>query len=83
LKWTYPRHEGTGEPKEFSMIQLATDPTASRTSYRPVQSEGDGKASTFEARPSRTGHSWPFLSRYAERPSRQEGKRTTGTESGS
>lgn len=58
------------------MIQLATEPTASRMSYRPVQS--DGKGSTDETQRGRPGHAWPFLSRYAARPSQQqEGRKNT------
>lgn len=64
------------------MIQLATEPTASRTSYRPVQS--DGKGSTYEPPRGRPGHAWPFLSRYAARPSpQQEGRKSGGPDSGS
>jgi hypothetical protein len=63
------------------MIQLATEPTASRTSYRPAAS--DGKGSTFESQRGRIGHAWPFLSRYAARPSQQEGQKNTGPNSGS
>ncbi len=61
------------------MIQLATEPT-SRTS-RPAQAEGKG--STFDDRRGRTGHAWPFLSRYAHRPSQQPGQKSAGTDSGS
>jgi hypothetical protein len=63
------------------MIQLATEPTASRMSYRPVQS--DGKGSGYETQRGRPGHAWPFLSRYAARPSQQEGRKNAGTDSGS
>jgi hypothetical protein len=63
------------------MIQLATEPTASRTSYRPAQ--GERKGSTLETQRGRTGHAWPFLSRYAARPSQQEGQKNAGTDSGS
>lgn len=63
------------------MIQLATEATASRTSYRPAAS--DGKGSTSETQRGRIGHAWPFLSRYAARPSQQEGQRNAGTTSGS
>jgi hypothetical protein len=64
------------------MIQLATEPTASRMSYRPVQS--DGKGSTDETQRGRPGHAWPFLSRYAARPSQQqEGRKNADTDSGS
>ena len=60
------------------MIQLATDPTASRVSFRLAQGENEAKESTFEARRARTGHAWPFLSRYVPRPARQDGQKSTG-----
>lgn len=63
------------------MIQLATEPTAGRMSYRPVPS--DSKGSTHETQRGRSGHAWPFLSRYAARPSQQEGQKNAGTDSGS
>jgi len=63
------------------MIQLANEPTASRTGYRPVQSEGKG--STFEARGGRTGHAWPFPSRYAVRPTQPQSQKPTARDSGS
>jgi len=65
------------------MIQLATDPTASRMSYRPAQGDEQPKESTFEAKRGRTGHAWPFLSRYATRPAAQNSRKSSGTESGS
>lgn len=66
------------------MIQLATDPTASRMSYRPVQSEDEAKEPSFESRRGRTGHAWPFLSRYAARPvAREEPQKNPGGDSGS
>ena len=63
------------------MIQLATEPTASRMSYRPPAS--DGKGSTHEIQRGRSGHAWPFLSRYATRPSQQEGLKNVDHDSGS
>jgi len=63
------------------MIQLATEPTASRMSYRPAAS--DPKESDREAQPGRRGHAWPFLSRYATRPSQQEGRKNAANSSGS
>ena len=53
------------------MIQLANDPHASRSSDRAAPGDA-GKAADSDARRSRTGHAWPFLSRYAARPSREE-----------
>jgi hypothetical protein len=62
------------------MIQLATEPTAGRTGLRPAPNEEKGQA--FEAQRGRSGHAWPFLSRYAERPVQQQSpKPTTGSES--
>jgi hypothetical protein len=63
------------------MIQLATESTASRMSHRPVPS--DGKGSSHETQQGRNGHAWPFLSRYAARPSQQEGQKNAGIDSGS
>jgi hypothetical protein len=63
------------------MIQLATDPTASRTGFRPAQSAEETRQPTLETRPGRTGHAWPFPSRYAARPGSQEGWPRTGTSS--
>jgi hypothetical protein len=65
------------------MIQLATDPSASRMGYRPEHGEGAAKVSTQEARRGRTGHAWPFLSRYAPKPVRQDAPKASGSESGS
>ena len=50
------------------MIQLANDPNASRN--RP-SGQTEGKPSDFGPRRGRTGHAWPFLSRYAARPVQQ------------
>jgi len=63
------------------MIQLATEPTASRMSYRPVES--DAKGSDRDVQHGRGGHAWPFLSRYATRPSQQEGRKNAASDSGS
>ena len=58
------------------MIQLATEPTASRMSYRPAPS--DGNSSSHEMQRARVGHAWPFLSRYSARPLQQDGPKNTG-----
>jgi hypothetical protein len=63
------------------MIQLATDPNASRLNWRPAAA--DGKENPLDARRARSGHAWPFISRHAERPATQENKRTPSTENGS
>lgn len=65
------------------MIQLATEPTASRTSYRPAEGEDETKAGTFEARRPRNGHAWPFLSRHTDRPARQNNLKPAAHNSGS
>lgn len=63
------------------MIQLATDPNASRSNWRPTAAEA--KESTL-ARRNRSGHAWPFISRHAERAAApQDHKRTPGTDNGS
>jgi hypothetical protein len=64
------------------MIQLANDPNASR-SFRPGPGEGVSKESTFDPKRARTGHAWPFLSRYAARPPRQDSDKPNARESGS
>jgi len=69
--------------KELLMIQLATDPTASRMSYRPEQDEEEPKGHAFQAQRGRSGHAWPFLSRQAERPVRQDGQRPASGDHGS
>jgi len=63
------------------MIQLANDPNASRASYRPAQSEA--KDPNFGAQRGRSGHAWPFLSRYAARPAQQENQKPAASDSGS
>jgi hypothetical protein len=49
------------------MIQLASDPKASR-SWRPLP--GDGKE-TDAARRTRSAHAWPFISQYGAKPAAQ------------
>lgn len=63
------------------MIQLATDPNASRTSYRPQAEEG--KEQVEASRRARSGHAWPFLSRHAARPVRQDSQKPAASDSGS
>jgi hypothetical protein len=65
------------------MIELATDPTASRTSYRPVHGAGAAKEPGHEAKRGRPGHAWPFLSRYTPRTARQDSPKAPAGESGS
>ena len=53
------------------MIQLANDPHASRSFQSAAANDSDaGKALAAESRRSRSGHAWPFLSRYAAPPAR-------------
>ena len=65
------------------MIQLATDPQASRSNWRPAAA--DAKDSTLANRRPRSGHAWPFIAQaYVERtPSSQDTKRTPSSDSGS
>jgi hypothetical protein len=77
----YPRQGVFSGAKEYPMIQLANDPNASRMSHRPAQN--DGKASSFAAQRGRSGHAWPFLSRYAGRPAQQDNQKPTANASGS
>ncbi|MBG9389224.1 hypothetical protein [Caenimonas aquaedulcis] len=65
------------------MIYLANDPAASRSGFRPEQGGDDGKAHSFDARRSRSGHAWPFPSRYAARPARQDSQKPAASDSGS
>ena len=63
------------------MIQLATDPNASRRStWRPSADEAK-EASLSPSR--RSGHAWPFISRHGERPVQQDSKRAPSTDNGS
>jgi hypothetical protein len=55
------------------MIQLANDPHASRSFQRAAANDGDaGKALAAESQRARSGHAWPFLSRYAAQPARRQ-----------
>ncbi len=56
------------------MIQLATDPHASRTNWRPAAAEA--KENPLAPRRPRNGHAWPFIVRHADRSTPQEHKRT-------
>ena len=62
------------------MIQLATDPNASRPNWRPAPAEAKDKALASR----RPRHAWPFISQYEERkPAAQESKRAPNSENGS
>ena len=64
------------------MIQLATDPNARRSNWRPAAAEG--KDESASSRRQRSGHAWPFISHYAERaPASQDSKPTPTSDSGS
>ena len=64
------------------MIQRATDPNASRLSYRPGQNEGKGFQN--QSQRAQASHAWPFPSRYAVRPDPlHDGSKGPGNESGS
>ena len=63
------------------MIQLATDPNASRSTWRP--SPAEAKDSTMSRRP-RSAHAWPFISRHGEHHAdSQDTKRSTSSDAGS
>lgn len=63
------------------MIQLATDPNASRTNWRPA---AEAREATPANRRPRSAHAWPFISRHTERgPVPQDHKRIASSESGS
>ncbi len=65
------------------MIQLASDPNASRPGFRPSNEEAEGKARAFQAQRGRSGHAWPFLSRPSERPARPESHKPASGDNGS
>jgi len=58
------------------MIQLATDPAASRTAFRPSASNDKGGSSLGQKR-GRNGHAWPFLSRPVAQPAHRDSDRPT------
>ena len=63
------------------MIQLATDPKASRSNWAGTGT--DAKDASAQQR-GRGGHAWPFISRHAERPvAQQPRERAPNTQSGS
>lgn len=62
------------------MIQLANDPNASRTSWRPGSDE---KAAASATRRGRSGHAWPFLSPHARRPDPKDSPKAPRNDSGS
>jgi hypothetical protein len=62
------------------MIQLATDPHASRSPGRPAGA--DGKDNPLAAASRRSGHAWPFISRHGESPTPAD-KRTPSSDKAS
>jgi hypothetical protein len=63
------------------MIQLATDPNASRSNWRPA---GEAKETSLAARRPRSGHAWPFIVRTERTNGSQDRQRSpSSTESGS
>jgi len=65
------------------MIQLANDPETSRTSNRPEQKQSEAKGSNPTAQRARNAHAWPFLSKYAPRPTQQDNQKPAASDSGS
>ena len=65
------------------MIQLANDPNANRASYRPAPGEEEARGQAFGTQRARTGHAWPFLSRQAVRPARQDSPKPASESHGS
>ena len=63
------------------MIQLATDPNASRLNWR--SQPAGGAESPLAAKRGRSGHAWPFISRHAERSAPQQAPKRTSGDSGS
>lgn len=62
------------------MIQLATEPTASRSNWRPAPAESrDARLAASR----RSGHAWPFISRLDERTEQPDSKRVPSPQSGS
>ena len=63
------------------MIQLASESNASRSGWRPAPVEEKGVS--VDARRSRAGHAWPFISRHGEKPAAQQPAKSNASESGS
>lgn len=63
------------------MIQLASDPTASRVNWRSATAQG--KEGALRAPRGRSGHAWPFLSRYVDKPVAQQQLKKPSSEHGS
>ena len=61
------------------MIQLASDPNASRAQWRPT---AEGREA-LQAQPARATHAWPFISRYTEKPAHQNQPKASSQHGGS
>jgi hypothetical protein len=57
------------------MIELANDPKSRSLSHAAATATEAGRDSEAGTRRARTGHAWPFLSRYAARPVADENSR--------
>jgi len=64
------------------MIELANDPKASRIGERTLVSSEMRKTPSVLKR-GRTGPTWPFPSRYSERPAQQDMRKSAANDSGS
>lgn len=64
------------------MIQLASDPNASRTNWQASQADERAAALTTELAGARR-HAWPFISRHADKPAAPATQRKTPCEHGS
>lgn len=67
------------------MIELANTRNATRSFQRAAANDGDvGRDARAEARGTRSGHAWPFLSQYAARPANDKNSdKPAANESGS
>jgi hypothetical protein len=59
------------------MIQLASDPAASRNGFRPAAHNEKGGSSSAPKR-GRNGHAWPFLSRPVGASAPRESGKSSG-----
>lgn len=64
------------------MIQLASDPNASRVSWQTAHAADKAAALQAEAAGTRR-HAWPFISRYAEKAAASEGQPRPRSDHGS
>ena len=64
------------------MIQLATDPNASRTNWQSSQTDDRGTPQNAELASVRR-HAWPFISRHADKPAAPASGQKATSEHGS